>query len=238
MITFFKATIYTPLYNVLVALTSFIPTHDVGLAIVGLTIIVRTLLTPFQHQATKSQQKIKFLEPELNKIKLEYKDNKELQAQKIMELYREHKFNPFSSILPLFIQIPIILSLFYIAQSGFDLSLVNIYSFTPLPELVNAKFLGLIDIHERNFILALLVAATQFWFAHLSPRMGGDGTGKAQDFAKMMDLQIRYFLPILIGFTAAFLPAAVSIYWVTSNLFSVGYELSRRSFFSTSSVKK
>lgn len=224
MINFFKTTIYTPLYNVLVALVAFIPTHDVGLAIVFLTILVRSLLSPLQHQATKSQQKIKFLEPELAKIKADHKDNKELQAQKIMELYKEHNFNPFGSILPLFIQIPIILSLFYIAHSGFDLNAVNIYTFTPLPAELNLKFLGLIDIQGRNIILAVLVALTQFWFAHLSPRLGSDNK---QDFARAMDLQMRYFLPIVIGITAAFLPAAVSLYWVTSNLFSVGYELFR-----------
>lgn len=225
MISFFKTTIYIPLYNVLVALVAFIPTHDVGLAIVSLTILVRSLLTPLQHQATKSQQKVKALEPELAKIKQEHKDNKELQAQKIMELYKEHNFNPFGSILPLFIQIPIILSLFYIARSGFDLNTVHIYSFTPLPTNLNLKFLGLINIQGHNIVLAIVVALTQFWFAHLSPRLSFDNK---QDFAKAMDLQMRYFLPIIIGFTAAALPAAVSLYWVTSNLFSVAYELVRR----------
>lgn len=225
MITFFKTTIYTPLYNILVALTAAIPSHDLGLAIVLLTLGVKTALAPLQYQASRSQQKIKSLEPHLNKIKQDHKDNRELQAQKIMELYKEHNFNPFGSILPLFIQIPIILSLFYIARSGFDLSVVHLYSFTPLPTTINTNFLGFLDINGRNLWLAIMVAVSQFIFAWLTPRLGGDNN---QDFARAMDLQMRYVLPLLIGFTAHLLPAAVSLYWVTSNLFSIGYELFRR----------
>ena len=111
MIAFFKTIIYIPLYNVLMVLLHYIPGHDAGIAIVVLTILVKLILYPVSKKAAVTQFLMKKHDPELQLLKEKYKDNKEEQAVQIMAFYKKYKVNPFSSIVTIFIQIPIIYSL-------------------------------------------------------------------------------------------------------------------------------
>jgi len=227
MISFFKLTLYIPLYNLLVFLASVMPKNDIGLAIVVLTLGVKTALFPLQHKASKTQSKMKTIEPELSKIK--ENKNKEEQAKQMMELYKEHGINPFSSILLLFIQIPIIMALYFVFLKGFSLNLDILYTFTPKPATTNSIFLGLVDIHTKSYLFALLVGVTQFFQIRLAmpavtPNPDSKGTFGA-DFQKSMNVQMRYVMPVIIMFVSASLPVAVSIYWITSNVFSICHEL-------------
>lgn len=228
MITFFKHTLYIPLYNALAFLASLVPANDIGIAIIALTLGVKVILSPLQHKASKTQSVMKKLEPDLVKIKKI--TNKEEQAKKVMELYRAHGINPFSSILLLFLQIPIIITLFYVFKNGFELNLGLLYSFTSQPETINTMFLGLIDIHDRNYILAILVGVTQFVQMYLAiPPLPPEDVTKektfASDFARSMNIQMRYIMPMVTLIIAATLPAAISLYWITSNVFAIGHEL-------------
>ncbi len=226
MIYFFKITLFIPFYNALALLSSIVPKNDIGLAIVLLTLIVKVILSPLQHKASKTQSKMKVIEPELAKIK--ENKNKEEQAKQIMELYRNHGVNPFTSILLLFIQIPIIITLFYVFKNGFQLNLDILYSFVPKPENINTLFLGLLDIHEKSYVLAVLVGLTQFIQMKLAipplPKLTKEKS-LSNDFARSMNLQMRYVMPLMIVFIAASLPSAISIYWITSNIFAIGHEL-------------
>src|SRR3990167_8681829 len=104
----FNILLFDPLYNALVFITEIIPGHNVAIAIIVLTIIVKLLLFPLYHKSTLAQTKIKELEPSLKKIKEKYSDNKQEQAKLTMELYREHGINPLTSFALLFIQLPIV----------------------------------------------------------------------------------------------------------------------------------
>lgn len=227
MIAFFKLTLFIPLYNALAFLSTIVPRNDIGLAIVFLTLVVKIALSPLQHKASKTQSKMKVIEPELVKIK--QNEDKEEQAKQIMELYKHHGINPFTSILLLFIQIPIIISLFYVFKSGFQLNLDILYPFVPKPTNINTLFLGLLDIHQKSYILAILVGLTQFVQMKLAipplPKDSGKEKSLSGDFARSMNLQMRYVMPAMIVFIAASLPSAISIYWITSNLFAVVHEL-------------
>src|SRR3989338_8403938 len=134
--SFFHATVYQPLYNSLVFLISIMPGHNIGLALVFLTIIVKLILYPSSKKAILSQIKIKEIQPDLESINKKYKENREERARKTLELYRDKKVNMFAPILPLLLQLPVILALYYIfAQSG--LPKVNgdiLYSFLKAPE--------------------------------------------------------------------------------------------------------
>lgn len=226
MIAFFKLTLFIPFYNALAFFSTIVPRNDIGLAIVLLTLLVKVALSPLQHKASKTQSKMKVIEPELAKIK-QNKD-KEEQAKQIMDLYKSHGVNPFTSILLLFIQIPIIITLFYVFKNGFQLNLDILYSFVPKPENINTLFLGVLDIHQRSYILAILVGLTQFFQMKLAipplPAKTNDRS-LSGDFARSMNLQMRYVMPVVIVFISASLPAAISIYWITSNLFAIGHEL-------------
>ena len=230
MLAFFRTIISEPLYNILVFLTVIIPTNQVGWAIIILTLLVRSLLFPFQHNASKTQAKVKELDPEIKRIKEECKDDKQQQAQKTMELYKEHGINPFTGIIMILIQLPIILSLFFLFYQGFSLDTSILYDFTPYPDDVNLKFLGFININESNIFLAVLVGITQFIQMKLAmpvidnKKALGQGSFK-EDFGKSLSLQMKYVMPIMIAFIASSLPAAVSLYWLTSNTFTVGHEV-------------
>ena len=127
----FNTFLYEPLYNTLIFLIGVLPEHSVGLAIIFLTIGVKLLILPLTHKSTKSQAKMKKIEPEAQKLRDKHKNNKQEQAKQIMELYKKHGVNPFSSCLLMLVQFPIIIALYYVFYKGFnggiDLSLL--YSF-------------------------------------------------------------------------------------------------------------
>jgi YidC/Oxa1 family membrane protein insertase len=236
MIAFFHAALYQPLYNGLVFLIGILPGADVGLAVLVLTILVKLALFPLSEKAVSTQLLMKLHEPELNDIKLKYKNDKEGQAKAVLNFYREHKINPFSSFLVLLIQMPIIISLYYVFYKG-GLPNINhdlLYSFIKLPSEVNMHFLGLMDIGSKSFLFAVLVAASQFFQMKLSvpalpPRdKKQTSTSMKNELARSMNVQMRYVMPIFVGFIAYNISGAVGLYWTTSNIFAIGQELYMR----------
>lgn len=225
----FHTLFYQPLYNALVVLSSLMPGGDIGLAVIVLTILVKVLLFPLFQKATETQMAIKKIEPEMERIKVTYKNDQETQTRKILELYRTNKVNPFSSILVLFIQIPIILALFWVFKGNFVFDPKELYSFVSVPALHSIKLFGLIDITTKSVILAVLAGLTQYFQTALTlppaaPKKSAVPNFK-EDFARSMNLNLRYFMPIFVAYIAWNLSSAIAIYWVTSNLFAIGQEL-------------
>ena len=102
------------MYNALVFLLSIIPGGHVAVAVILLTILVKIILLPLSKKMFLSQIAQRKIQPLLKKIQEEYKDNRQLLGIKMLELYRENKLNPFSSILLLLIQIPIVFALYFV----------------------------------------------------------------------------------------------------------------------------
>src|SRR3989338_9741209 len=113
-----KVIFYVPLYNGLIFLIGVLPGHSVGIAVILFTVIVKLLLSPLSHKAAKFQLEMKAHEGDLNRIKEKYKNDKQAQGKAILEFYREKKVNPFAAIIPLFIQIPIVIALYYVFYKG------------------------------------------------------------------------------------------------------------------------
>jgi YidC/Oxa1 family membrane protein insertase len=224
MIAFFKTIIYTPLYNILILLLN-VSWIDAGIATVVLTILVKLLLYPLSKKATITQARMKEKEGELNAIKEKYKDKQE-QAVKTMEFYKVNNINPFSSILTIIIQIPIIFSLYYIFfRSGLpSIDTTLLYSFVKVPESVSMIFLGLVDVSQKSIVLALLAAVTSFLQMHLA----GKATNKPasaqssgvvkEDFAAALTKQMKYTMPLIVFFISWKISAIVALYWFVSNL--------------------
>ena len=229
MFSFIFDLFYYPLYNAIVFLSAIVPGNDIGVAIILLTVLVKILMLPLSHKTMEAQRKIKEIEPHIKKIKEQFKDNQEEQAVRTMNLYKEHGINPFASIFLLFIQLPIFIALYYIFTNKIDLASPVIFSFNVIPEAINTMFLGIIDLSVNNFYLALFVGITQFIQTKLSvpeiPKSQEKNPSFAEDFAKSMNWQVKYFLPIFIVYVASKLSAAVSVFWITSNIFSIGHEL-------------
>ncbi|MDB9944441.1 YidC/Oxa1 family membrane protein insertase, partial [bacterium] len=133
---------FDPVYNTLIYAIDIIPGGDVGLAIILATIVVKVVLLPLSLRATETQLALKNIEPKIKEIKEKFKDKREEQARKMMDLYKEAGVNPFASILLLFIQIPVIIALYFSVVFGGGVALPEIntallYSFIPTPEQVS-----------------------------------------------------------------------------------------------------
>src|ERR1035437_146759 len=137
--------LYKPFVNVLALLISVIPGGDVGIAIIILTLLVKTALIPLSQRSIESQAKMKLLEPEMKKIKTSGA-TKEEQAKQTMELYKKHKTNPFSGCLLVFIQIPIIFALYYVFYKGINFDSSFLYPFIHIPAHLHTNFLGFLDV--------------------------------------------------------------------------------------------
>lgn len=227
MLSFWNTVFYQPLYNGLIFLIGLMPGASVGLAIIILTVIVRAAIFPLVHKSIKTQKKMRELEPEIKKIREKYSDKQE-QARKTMELYQEHGTNPFSGCLTVLIQLPIFVALFFVFQSGFTESVDLLYSFVSYPDFIQTVFLGL-NLHERSIILAVLVGLSQYGYTALSlPKTAPLPSGKAsfqEEFSRSMNFQMKYFFPVLFALFSLSIPAAVALYWLTSNMFSIAQEL-------------
>jgi len=229
MIAFFKTIVYTPLYNSLIFILN-IDWVDAGIAAVILTIVVKMILYPLTKKTTITQVRMKEKEKDLALIKEKYKDKQE-QAVKMMEFYKENNINPFSGIFSIFIQIPIIYSLFYIfSRSGLPtIDTTILYSFVNAPIEVSMQFLGLIDISQKSLILALLAAASTFWQTHLSTKSitlaSSINTGSKDDFASMMTKQMKYTMPLVVFFVSWQTSGVLALYWFVSNLVGIAQEM-------------
>ncbi|MFZ2831848.1 MAG: YidC/Oxa1 family membrane protein insertase [Minisyncoccia bacterium] len=227
---FFSTVFYQPLYNTLVLLLSVIPGANVGVAIILLTIIVRGALLPLSHKSVVSQAKMRSIAPHVEKIKEKHKDNKQEQARKTMELYKEHGINPFSGCLLIIVQLPIIFALYFVFFKGLpNLNAEHLYSFVHLPSAVSMMFLGIV-LSKKSIIFALFAAVTQYYQIKLSiptlPPLEKDAKPSFKDdFARSFNMQMRYMLPIIVFGISWSISAAVALYWTTSNLFSIAHEL-------------
>ena len=234
--TGFTAIIYRPFYNGLVFLIGLLPTHDVGVAVVILTIIVRFILFPLSRRAVQAQLAMKKIAPEVEAIKKKVKDSTE-QSRAIFDLYKERGVHPFAGFAIVLVQLPILLGLYWVFSRGglpkIDPTLL--YSFVHLPATVNMQFLGLINMSARNIPLAVTAAVSQFIYTRLS--MGPSEKSSpveaslSGDMAKSFEVQARYMLPAIVGVIGFSLAAAAPLYWTTSNTFMILQEyLSGRRF--------
>ena len=231
MVDFFKVIIYEPLYNGLVFLVGVVPFGDLGLAVIILTILVRLVLFPLSHKSTKTQARMRTLEPEVREIKERYKNDKQEQAKKTMELYQKHGMNPFSGCMLLVVQLPVIISLYFVFYGGLSSGLDQkiLYSFVRPPEFFNPIFLGFIDLLGKSFLLAAGAGISQYF--HMTLALPAIYKKKTQepsfrdDLAKSFNVQMRYGLPVFVFFISYKISAAVALYWLTTNLFSIGHEL-------------
>lgn len=229
MLALLKAVFYQPLYNGLIFLIAVLPGASVGLAVLLLTVCIKTLLFPLSQKAARFQLLMKAHEGEINRLKERYKNDKQAQGKAIMDFYREKKINPFAGILPIFIQIPVVIALYYVFFKGgvplVDVSLL--YSFVPAPTAVDMHFLG-IDMAGKSMLLAAIVGITQYFQGRLAlppPKPRGEKPSLGDDLAHGMHLQMKYMMPVFMAFVSYAVSGAVALYFITSNVFSIGQEL-------------
>lgn len=223
MTAFFHTVLYTPIYNLLMFFTDILPGQDIGLAVIAATLVVKFILMPLSFAALRTQRAIKAIEPEMKKLREQYKEDKETQAKELFALYKKYGVNPFAGFLTLLIQLPIVISLYWVFNSKTLLTVDTsiLYSFIPAPDAIAPAFLGIFAITGASITLAALAAITQFaygWYAIPVPeRSKTPGTDMQADFGRALALQMRFMLPIFIGIAAYYTSVAIALYFITSN---------------------
>jgi len=180
-------------------------THNYGMSIVLLTLLIYGALFPLTFKQFKSMQKMQVLQPELAVIQKKFKnDPKRLQVE-MMNVYKKHQVNPMSGCLPMLVQLPIIFIL-YRAILDFNFS-------------ENPSFLWIKDLGKYDIPLLLMVGGAMLLQQRISQRAQPQGQ-KQEGLGKMMQ-----FFPIIIIVFLWSLPSAVMLYWFVSTLFSLVQQL-------------
>lgn len=227
MLALYHNILFLPIYNLTIALYNVL-WSDLGLAIIALTILVRILLWPLTRKSLASQKAMQEIQPKVKALQEEYKNDKEAQAKKMMELYKKEKVSPFSSCLPLLVQLPLFIALYQALRAGLETeSLSQLYSFVANPGEVNTLAFGFLDLAEKNIPLAALAAVVQYFQARMMnqmrPPVKGEGS-KDEDAMAIMNKQMMYFMPALTLFIGFTLPGGLMLYWFLTNLFMVAQQ--------------
>ena len=189
--------IASPLFKVLAFIHNWV--GNWGIAIILLTILIKLLFFPLSAASYKSMAKMKVLGPKLQKLKDQYGDDKQKMNQAMMELYKTEKVNPLGGCLPIVIQIPVFISLYWVLLAAV--------------ELRHAPFFGWIkDLSAADpfYILPVLMGATMFLQTKLNP------TPPDPIQAKVM-----LYMPLVFSVMFLWFPAGLVLYWTVNNLLSI-----------------
>ncbi len=212
-----------------------------GLAIVGLTVVVRAVMVPLTVKQFHSMQRLQQHMPRMKEIQEKYKDDKQRQQQELMKFYQENKINPFASCLPLVLQLPVFISLFYMLRTDLKKhicgpSLVTHYNATHNASITmakhlpakyletttceqvaphSAKFLFIPDITGHATGVVLIVLLVLYVGSQLGSTMLMSATVDKNQRRMMMLLPLVFVLFIFK------FPAGLLVYWITTNLWTV-----------------
>ena len=197
----FLENLFSPLINIFGSGLEFF--HALGapwwFSIAMLTVIVRSLLFPLTIKQVKSMRAMQDLKPEMDKLRAKYKDNRQKQQEELMKLYQERKVNPMGGCLPLLVQMPIFITMYYVIRT-FDQTHAGFSS---------GGILWFTDLTAADpyYILPVLSALTMLAASEIT--------------SKSVDPQQRWLMRLLpVGITIFLLsfPAGLFMYWITSNL--------------------
>lgn len=225
MSNLFHTFLYEPILNLLVFLYNVVPGHDLGIAIILLTIIIKIVLLPLSKQSIRSQKALQDLQPKIDALKAKYANNKEEMGRAMMSLYKENKVNPFSSCLPLLVQLPFFFAVFKVFKDGINEKTLNfVYSFIDKPQTVSNTFLGLVDLSKPSVVLAVLAGGAQFWQARMMITKKAEtktAGAKDENIMAAMNKQMLYFMPAITIFIGITLPGGLSLYWFVITILTV-----------------
>lgn len=227
MLALFHTIIYQPLYNILILFYNLVPGGDFGVSIILITILLRTILIPLYKKQIESQKKLQELQPKIKELQEKTKNNKEQQTKQLMELYKEHKTNPFSGCLPLIVQLIFLIAIYQvlikISSNGLTADPAQLYSFVKDPGKINQLFIFMVDLTKPSIIIAALAAIAQYFQTKMlmasQPVAAKTDDSKTPDMAQIMSKQMLYLGPIMTLFIGIKFPAGLSLYWLAGTLF-------------------
>jgi len=239
---------FAPLISLFEGIMVFIHDHLVGgswgLAIVGLTVLIRAVLVPLTYRQLKSMQEMQRLAPQMQEIKERYKDDKQRQQQELMKFYQEHKINPLASCLPLLLQLPVFISLFYMLRTDLKKHICPegmIHAYNQATHKMvqhigevpvkfvgektcnevqphSAKFLFIPDITDKATGIVLVVLIVLYVGSQLGSTLIATASADPNQRRLMLLLPV-VFVVILFRY-----PAGLLVYWITTNLWTIGQQ--------------
>lgn len=214
----FSVIFYQPIFNLLVYLYNVIPGHDLGLAIIALTLIIRLILYWPSKKSIVSQKELASLQPEIDALKEKYRDDKDKLGPEMMALYKRKKINPFSSCLPMLIQLPFLFAIYRVFYNGLTKTnaMSALYGFVANPGPLNTMAFGFFDLAKKSIFVAVLAGLAQFWQSKMMM-----GKKKQTGMAGAMGSQMTYMMPVITIIIGAQFPAGLTFYWLLTTLFSV-----------------
>jgi YidC/Oxa1 family membrane protein insertase len=226
MKAFFTTILFQPMLNALMWIYSIIPGHDIGLAIIVLTIVIRLILWPFQQSALKSQRALQTIQPKLKALQAQYGDDKTALNKAMMELYAKEKVSPFSSCLPLLVQLPFLIALYQVLRAGLNSANFNLlYPFVHNPGSINSVSFGFLNLAAKSIPLAILAGIAQLIQTRMLPMnrppVGAGAGSKDEDQLAKVNKQMLYIMPAFTVFIGISLPAGLTLYWVVTTLMAI-----------------
>ena len=247
---------FSPLISLFQAIMVFIHAHIVGgswgLSIVGLTVLIRAILVPLTYRQLKSMQEMQRLAPQINALKEKYKEDKQRQQQELMKFYQENKINPLASCLPLLMQLPVFISLFYMLRTDLKKhicgnQLVEYFNSHPA-EAVKYKVHGTVD-SVAHLPSKFIETTPCEKVAHGSAKFLflPDITDKATGIALIVLIvlyvgsqlastliatatadpnqrRLMLLLPVVFVVILYRYPAGLLVYWITTNCWTIGQQ--------------
>lgn len=196
--------------------------HDLGLvygaAIVGLTFLTRLLILPLSIKQIRSMRALAALQPQIKEMQERYKDDRQRMQREMMEIYQRNGVNPFASCLPLLLQLPVFLSLFYLLR-GDDFQ-------SEVESAGEESWLFISDITDKATGGALITLIVLYLGTSVIAGLimtGRSATGQQRMLS--MGLPIL-FTPFMISF-----PAGLLVYWISTNVWTMGQQAVVKVFF-------
>lgn len=204
---------FTPVARVLIGILDFIHDHitfgNWGVAIIVLTVSIRTILFPLTFKSIKTTIAMRRLKPEVDALNAKFADDAQAKNLAMMELWKKHGVNPFGGCLPQLVQMPVWFAMYTTLQTAV--------------EMYHTKFLWFSDLSQpdKYFILPLLLGVFMIVQQRIVPQQGMD---------PMQQKMMMYMLPAVFTVMMLFLPAALGVYMLTNSLLGIGQQLAVERF--------
>ena len=222
----YNTILFQPVFNLLIYLYQILPVHDMGLAVIIFTLVIKAALLPIDMKALKSQKALQEMQPKIDEIQKKYKDDKEEQARQTMQIFQDSKINPFFGIWALFIQIPVLIAIYQVltqlsaaVKDGKDLAIAKFYPFVQQPSSINYLFLGVMDLSKPALWMAIIVGVLQFIQIKMTM-----GKPKAKDSQSAMQTSMAYFSPIFLTMVLTALPAVIGVYFLATSIWTIAQQ--------------
>lgn len=203
---------------------------DYGYSIIIFTIITKLILLPINIKQTESTKRMNEINPKMKEIQEKYKNDKEKLNQKLMELYKEHNYNPASGCLPAIIQMPILFSLFYVIREPIKYVFLDANVFNA----ISMNFWWLKDLGKPEMattifrvagyglpVLAVLSGLTTYYqMKMINPKSASSEKGKA-DSTQQTQKMMTNMMPIMFAWITLSVPSGLALYWVVGNVFTI-----------------